>query len=81
MASERLHCWTASHFSDAFNYWKENWTPGELWEIFSGSLSSLQTIESKSNPILTEIQDELAGIGEKKTNCILKQTDTFIDIS
>jgi ribonuclease HI len=39
------------------------------WAIFSDSLSSLQAIESifpKSNPILTEIQDELAEIGEMK---------------
>jgi hypothetical protein len=40
------------------------------WAIFSDSLSSLQAIESmypKSNPILTEIQEELAQIGEMKT--------------
>jgi ribonuclease HI len=38
--------------------------------IFSDSLSSLQAMEymyPKSNPILTEIQDELAEIGETKT--------------
>jgi ribonuclease HI len=40
------------------------------WPIFSDSLSSLKAIESmypKSNPILTEIQDKLAEIGEMKT--------------
>jgi ribonuclease HI len=40
------------------------------WAIFSDSLSSFQAFESmypKSNPILTEIQDELANIGEMKT--------------
>jgi ribonuclease HI len=40
------------------------------WAIFSDSFSFLQAIESmypKSNPILTEIQDELAEIGEMKT--------------
>jgi hypothetical protein len=40
------------------------------WAIFSDLLSSLQAIESmypKSNPILTEIQDELDEIGEMKT--------------
>jgi ribonuclease HI len=40
------------------------------WAIFSGSLSSLQAIESmylKSNPILTEIQNEFAEIGEMET--------------
>jgi hypothetical protein len=43
------------------------------WVVFSDSLSSLQAIESmypKTNPILTEIQDELAVIKNKHINFV-----------
>jgi hypothetical protein len=64
----RLHCWTISHLSGTFAYWKGNWSQmGDLLRFTQLSRGHWNHVPKIKSHILTEIQDELAKIGEMKT--------------